>query len=252
MIRKKISFVILTWKRSKMLKICLEELINSIHDKSNSEIIIFDNASNDDTESVILEFIEKYKNIIDIQFHISKENLRLKAYKQLFKMATGDIVVEVDDDVLAYPSHIDEIFIKYFNTFKKFGFLALDVIQNEHTNGAKPDLSYYNEVAIDNLIVQKGPTGGWCAGFRARDFRKISWIFNLLPLSMKLGEDGALQNLFRLIGKKSGIIKDQKCFHAAGPFYSKQFKQLERDIEKYKVSGLTQFVDEYGKVKNEN
>ena len=63
MIRKKISFVILTWKRSKMLKICLEELINSIHDKSNSEIIIFDNASNDDTESVILEFIEKYKNI---------------------------------------------------------------------------------------------------------------------------------------------------------------------------------------------
>lgn len=251
MINKKISFVILTWKRSKMLRICLDELVNAIHDKSSSEIIIFDNASNDETESIIKEFSDKYQDIIDIKYYFSSQNLRLKAYKQLFKMASGEIVVEVDDDVLAYPSNVDEIFIKYFKTFKKFGFLALDVIQNEHTNGAKPDLTYYNDVTIENLTIQQGPTGGWCAGFRASDFRKISWIFNLLPLSMKLGEDGALQNLFKLIGKKSGIIKDQKCFHAAGPYYSKQFEQLERDIEKYKVSGLTQFVDIYGKAQNE-
>jgi hypothetical protein len=43
-----------------------------------------------------------------------------------------------------------------------------------------------------------------------------SWLFNMMPLTMKSGEDGALQHLFKLFGKKSGIIKDQKMFSCIG------------------------------------
>lgn len=247
----RISFVVLTWNRSEMLKICLDQLANAIQNKHLCEIIIFDNASTDDTRTVLEDFYKKFNDFIDIKYYISINNLRLRAYKQLFKMATGDIVIEVDDDVLAFPENIDSIFVQYFNEFQNFGFLALDVIQNEYTNGAKPHKSYYSEVVRNNLIIEEGPTGGWCAGFRLKDFKKIQWIFNLLPISMKSGEDGALVNLMKLIGKKSGIIKDKKCFHACGSYYSKQYNLLERDIEKYSTVGLNKLVENYRKLKDE-
>ncbi|MBF7688987.1 glycosyltransferase family 2 protein [Acinetobacter rathckeae] len=243
---KKISFVVLTWNRSQMLERSLIELYSSIKNKEYCNIIIFDNASTDNTKEVISAFYNNYSSNIEIICHFSEVNLRLKAYKKLFKLASiADIIVEFDDDVLAFPENVDEIFIQYLESFTKFGFLALNVIQNEHTNGAKPDISHYKEVNIDKLVVEKGPTGGWCSGFRSNDFKKISWLFNLMPISMKSGEDGALQNLFKLLGKGSGIIKEHKCFHAAGPYYSQQFNLLERDIEKYKAVGLDDFVNNY-------
>ncbi|MCF9045711.1 glycosyltransferase [Acinetobacter nectaris] len=248
---EKIAFVVLTWNRSQMLQKSLIELFNAINNKSQAKIIIFDNASTDNTKNVVDEFCRCYGSEIEIKYLFSSKNLRLKAYKQLFKIAiTADVIVEFDDDVLAFPSGIDEIFIKYLSSFKNFGFLALNVVQNEHTNGAKPDISLYKEVSVNELIVEEGPTGGWCSGFRVSDFKKINWLFNLMPLSMKSGEDGALQRLFRILGKKSGIIKDHQCFHASGPYYSKKFDLIERDLEKYKVAGLDEFVSNYSKFKD--
>lgn len=249
MSNKKISFVILTWNRAKMLKICLDELVCSISDKNSAEIIILDNYSSDNTREVITEFSQANEKYIDITTIFSQENKRLNAYKELFFKAKGNIVVEVDDDVLSYPKNIDLIFQEYFNKFPDFGFLCLDVIQNEFTNGAKPPVEAYLEIERENLIIQQGPTGGWCAGFRRRDFKKIAFLFRIIPLSMKHGEDGMLVRLFKLIFKKSGVIKDKKCFHACGSYYSKQFDLLERDIEKYKVSGLHDFVEKYSNIK---
>lgn len=36
------------------------------------------------------------------------------------RMATGDVIIEVDDDVLEFPVGIDEIFESYLYTFKEF------------------------------------------------------------------------------------------------------------------------------------
>lgn len=242
---KKFSFLLLTWNRASMLSICLDSLINSIDDKKNSEIIIFDNASNDETSNILNKFKNTYDSDIDIKIIYSQRNIKLAAYKELYRMAQGEIIIELDDDVLIFPNKVDMIFEKYLKKFNKFGFIALDVIQNEYTNGAKPEEHFYKEVIIDNLILQQGPTGGWCSAIRRKDFKFISWIFNILPLSMSLGEDLALQRLMKLLGKKSGIIKNIKCLHASGPYYSKHYGLLERDIEKYRVSNLGALVDVY-------
>ena len=59
-------------------------------------------------------------------------------------------------------------------------------------------------------------------------------------------EDGFLsRNFARFLRLKSGIIKDQVCFHACGPHYAKQFGHLDREIEKYAQSKLPEFVDRY-------
>jgi hypothetical protein len=45
--------------------------------------------------------------------------------------------------------------------------------------------------------------------------------------------------------KNRALLKTKKCFHASGSFYSKQFDQLERDVEKYQAAGLDNFVQDY-------
>jgi len=242
----KCSFVILTWNRSPMLSACLNGLYNSIQDKEESEIIIYDNNSPDNTKEIINSFVDLYGDKIKTKVNFGNENIGLKAYKKLFSESKGDHIIEVDDDILEFPDGIDSIFVKYFSACKKYGYLALDVVQNEHTTGAKPRLDLYKIKNINGFIIEEGPTGGWCTGFRRKDYSKIKFIFNSFNhYNFKHGEDGFLSKLFRLLGKKSGIISGVKCFHATGPYYSKQYGLLERDIEKYRKSGRQDLVGIY-------
>lgn len=228
-----------------MLKDCLTKLANAIDNRNDIEIIIFDNASNDETIDVIEQFIIENSDL-DIRKIFNKKNIGLNAYKKLFSMAKGEYIVEVDDDVIDFPKSIDSIFDIYFNNFNNFGYLALDVIQNEYTGGAKRSEDNYQDVSKGELVVQQGPVGGYCSGFRRKDYKKIAWLFNFFgAYSFKKGEDAFLMKLFFLLGKKSGVIKGVKCFHAVGPYYSKMYGLLDRDIEKYERSGLTGHAEKY-------
>ncbi len=145
-----------------------------------------------------------------------------------------------------FPPDIEGTFASYFSDFPDFGFLALDVIQNEHTNGAKPSDDHYVECVNGEKVIQAGPTGGWCACFKRKSLRKVWLFFELSNISMKAPEDGLLSGLiYRWCGLKSGIIKGKRCFHASGPHYSRENGFLDRDIEKYRMSGLADFVDAY-------
>lgn len=198
-----------------------------------------DNGSTDKTSEVVKLYPE-------IKYTRLTKNLGLNAYKKLFNAAEGEYIVIVDDDVLDFPVDLDQIFIEYMSTFSDFGFLALDVIQNEFTDGAKPALANYTEVCHKDLVVQQGPTGGWCTVFRRKDYRKVKFLFQMKNLNFKKGEDGTLSRLFRKWLKlKNGIIKNKYCFHACGPYYAKKYGHLEREIEKYRASGLEDYVEKY-------
>ncbi|RIJ41465.1 glycosyltransferase family 2 protein [Pontibacter oryzae] len=239
-----ISFVILTWNRYKFLEKCLEQLLSSIKDINQCEVVVMDNGSTDATAAVL----EAYADNKHVKVITRDANYGLNAYKKLFKAAAGEYIVIVDDDVLGFPEGVDKIFLDYMKAFPDYGFLALNVIQNEFTNGAKPGPEAYVEETRDGKVIERGPTGGWCACFRAKEFRKIKFLFSLMNLNMKRSEDGLLAKLFqKRLGLKSGLIKEATCFHACGPYYAKEFGHLEREIEKYAKSGLKNFVDEYKK-----
>jgi hypothetical protein len=154
--------------------------------------------------------------------------------------------VIVDDDVLEFPARMDLIFADYMRTFPDYGFLALNVVQNEFTNGAKLGPEAFVEDVRAGKTIQEGPAGGWCACFRKKDYRRLwlRWMFT--KLDMRGGEDGFLVRHFReRLHLRSGIIRDAVCFHASGPYYAKQFGHLEREIEKYAKSNLPAFVAQY-------
>jgi glycosyltransferase involved in cell wall biosynthesis len=241
------GYVVLTWNRRQMLELCLRALITSIADPENCEIIVMDNASSDSTR----ELLESYSGNPLIKTAFLEKDRGLNAYKQLFSMAQGDYMVTVDDDVIELPSHFDRIFAEYMELFPDYGYLSLNVVQNEFTNGAKPGPERYSEVIREGRVVEHGPAGGWCACFRRRDYEKIRFRLKFFPLSMKHPEDGFLVRNFRMkLRLKCGIIRDGVCFHACGPYYAKQFGNLERDIKKYSRSGLDSFVKTYEKFRS--
>lgn len=243
----KMSFLILTWNRAKFLEMCLSKLTDAIRDLNSIEIIIMNNGSTDQT----YEVAEKYRDKKYVRIFHNKKNYGLSGYKRLFRLAKGEYIVMIDDDVLDFPAGLDHIFEEHMKVFTEYGFVALDVIQNEFTNGAKPGPESYTEIERKGLLLQDGPTGAWCTCIRKKDFDKIRLLFRFGPkLSFKMAHDGYLQLLFKKFLKlKSGIIKDKKCFHASGPHYSKQYGFLDHDMEKYRVSGMDSFVKAYQKFK---
>jgi len=238
----KMSFVILTWNRYQFLEKCLGALTKSITDIENSEIIVMDNGSTDNTKAVLAKYTEnKLVRVIS-----RDKNYGLNAYKKLFSYAKGKYITIVDDDVLAFPEGLDDIFIDYLQTFTNYGFLALNVIQNEFTNGAKPGPEHYKDETINGKTIEFGPTGGWCTCFRRSDYKKIWWDTLFTKWSMSNCEDGFISAAFwKKLKLKSGIIKNEIYFHASGPYYAKQYGHLDREIEKYRLSGLQTFVDTY-------
>lgn len=238
----KITICILTWNRPKFLEQCIDDILHKIFYKQDAEILIMDDGSADETEALL----KKYANNHLIKIIKRRKHAGISCYKKLFRKAKGEYIIEIDDDVLEFPRHFDKTMVEYMQAYPDYGFLALNVIQNEFTNGAKPEDSHYMEDMRDGKVIQKGPTGGWCACFRKSDYRKVSLRFNLIRLNFKKGEDGTLSALFeRHLNLKSGVIKNHTCFHASGPHYAKQYGYLKRDIEKYESNQLTSMSELY-------
>lgn len=237
-----IGFVILTWNRYRFLELCLEALISSLAEPTNCEILVMNNGSTDATRQVL----DRYRDNPLLRVIHRKRNYGLNAYKQLLDAVDTDYIVVVDDDVIQFPPGLDRIFLDAMQALPQYGYLALDVVQDDFTNGAKPGPEHYSAETINGHTVLRGPTGGWCTCFRRADFRKIRLGLKFANLNMKRSEDTFLSvTLEKKLGLKSGILPGSVCLHACGPYYAKQYGHLDREIEKYANSGLTTFVDAY-------
>ena len=234
----------LTWNRKSFLELNLNSFNQNISAEYKYQFIILDNGSTDGTVELLKE-----REQMDAHLKViyNKKNKGLNEYKRLLNMCKSDYIVIVDDDVIEFPRHFDSHMVSYMKTFTDFGFVALDVVQNEHTNGAKPDETHYTDITRDGLIISQGVAGGWCVIMRRKDYSKIRLRFNLgYKLNMRNGEDGKLAYLMHSkLRLKSGIMKGIKCFHACGPYYSKMYGYLDRDLIKFKEAKLDQFVDLY-------
>ena len=237
-----VCLCILTWNRPKFLELCIDDLLKKIFYHHDCRVLIMDNGSTDETEKVL----EKYRGNSCVKIIRSEKHKGLNAYKQLFKKAKSKYIIEVDDDVLEFPVHFDKVMLEYMDAYPDYGYLALNVVQNEFTNGAKPDVSHYTDDVRGDKVVQRGPTGGWCSCFRKRDFNKIRRSFNKANINFKNSEDCVLEGyLNRWLKLKAGIIKNYTCFHATGPHYAKKYGHLEREIKKYSDNQLDSFVEHY-------
>lgn len=243
--RPDISLGMLTWNRAPMLRDCLRSLYEALDPALSHQIVIIDNASTDETQDVLREYIDHPETTI----LKNPVNAHFATYKKLFPMLKADILVDVDDDVIEFPKHFDRTLLEYMDVFRDYGFLALNVVVDDKTTGAKPAVPYVDDERTSakyggrRMVVEEGPAGGWCAAFRRRQFRLIRPIFNYLVMTTRFNrgidglvwmEDAVINGLLRrLFRKRIGIIKDAVCLHADSPYYAEQYGLVGREREKY-------------------
>ena len=110
----KISVVIPTYNRQGLLKKNIESLLKQDFSKNDYEILICDDGSTDQTESVVKDFIDANK-LPSIRY-FKQKNQGPAAVRNLgIKNATGEIVAFTDDDCEADHDWLSEI----YKTFAK-------------------------------------------------------------------------------------------------------------------------------------
>jgi len=108
-----LSLIIPTYNRSHYLKYCLQSLIKQTLLSKYYEILVIDNGSTDDTKALVAHFQNKYR-LFKIFYIYEPIPGLLSGRHRGANEAKGDILVFLDDDIIASPNCFKEI----FNAFK--------------------------------------------------------------------------------------------------------------------------------------
>lgn len=105
MYMKRVSLIIPTYNQNERLKIVLEVLKNQNYDKSKFEVIVIDDGSTDETESIVKNINSNYR----LLYKKHKNNLgRAKARNSGAEIASGDILLFLDSDRVPVKNFINE------------------------------------------------------------------------------------------------------------------------------------------------
>lgn len=98
--RIKVSIIVSTYNRSRLLKNCLSSLINKSVSNNLYEIIVIDNNSIDNTKDVVVDFINEFPQC-KISYVLEKRQGLSYARNAGCKKATGEYLAYIDDDAKA-------------------------------------------------------------------------------------------------------------------------------------------------------
>ena len=114
----KLSIIVPIYNKEKYIKECLESIIKGIelnnygylNKEDNIELILINDGSTDETESIIKKYIEKEKKI-DIRYYF-QENSGPSIAKNLgIDMAIGEYILFVDSDDTISENYIESLVI---------------------------------------------------------------------------------------------------------------------------------------------
>ena len=112
--KNKVSIIIPTYNRGRLLKKTVESFICQSLPKDNYEIIIVDNNSTDGTKKIIKDIIQSNNSGVDIRYIFEKRQGVHFARNNGAKEAKNEILYFTDDDMLADKDLLVEI-LKVFN-----------------------------------------------------------------------------------------------------------------------------------------
>ena len=103
----KLSICIPTFNRANLLKKCLDSIEVSLNNHEWVEVCISDNASTDNTISLV----ENYKERLPIVFSVNSENIGLcRNILKVSSLASGNFIWLVGDDDCLMPDALDVMF----------------------------------------------------------------------------------------------------------------------------------------------
>jgi O-antigen biosynthesis protein len=212
-----IAIVVLTHNRVHLLQKCVENVLLRTSD-ATKEIVIWDNASKDETADYLRSLEDPRFRIV-----ISEKNIGQNAYARAFKLTSAPYFIELDDDVVNAPPAWDATLLDAFLRLPDVGFLAADLEDDPHDLASKYRHHIrpheYTLVEENGVRLLRGPAGGGCAmtsrelnervgGFR-EDKNQVFWL-----------EDEAYIGDIAKLGFGSAVLADLRVHHTGGPHYT--------------------------------
>jgi glycosyltransferase involved in cell wall biosynthesis len=166
------SVIVSTYNRKLKLKTTLDALLEQKYPKDKFEIIVSDDGSTDDTETMMAEIISRHSNILYIKNpHIGHS----KVLNTGIRKSKGEIILIFMDDLSVEPTFIDEYNTAYYK-HPEADFVAGCIIPysfKEHPNiFARYEWfieQFYYQFKIEEKFVNKGETIGLCPFSFKRD-----------------------------------------------------------------------------------
>lgn len=201
--RYKLSVVLITYQRPDLLRHTLQILRSSLAE-TDVEIIV---GVNDDWPAT-RQVVEQAR--VDKVLY-NESNTGINLYQQVFALAEGEYLLEIDDDVAAFPPGFDRQIMQCLQARPDLGLVGhwpvgfID-LATSNRHGAVEAAHTCCEVA--HLPFGIGPVAGVCAGMRRKDYLLINGL-SRATLSRHSGEEPQLIRKMSLYGKLSGVIFDQ-------------------------------------------
>lgn len=96
-----VSICIPTYNSARFLRESLDSIVNQTY--PNKEIIISDNVSNDETEKIVKEYVEKYK----VKYYRNEKNIGAEAnFTRCIELANGEFIAIFHSDDLYLPDMV--------------------------------------------------------------------------------------------------------------------------------------------------
>jgi GT2 family glycosyltransferase len=225
-----ISIVVLTHNRCNLVRQCVENVLRRTSAQT-SEIVIWNNASTDDTAAYLATIRDSRIRVVN-----SDRNVGVNAYARAFAKTRGQYLIELDDDVIDAPQAWDARLLYAIQRLPDFGYIAANLAADEHDVQARLMYGlnahlYRSERHGEIDLKVNGPIGGWCAITSRRTYesvgglgerRRVFWL-----------EDEAYVERVGRLGLRAGYLDDLKVRHAGGPHYGATSEAKLRFLRSY-------------------
>lgn len=212
-----IAVVVLTQNRVRLLGRCVENVLMRTS-ASTHEIVIWDNASTDDTGSFLDSLSDPRVRVVH-----NPVNIGQNAYAEAVKLTESDYIVELDDDVTDAPQDWDAMLLNAFVRLPDVGFLAADL--EDDPNDTASNIRHhvrpheYRPEERNGVRLLIGPTGGGCA-ITSREINDLVGGFPQQKGRSFFLEDAAYIQAIAQHGYVPAILSDLRVHHTGGAFYA--------------------------------
>ncbi len=222
-----IAIVVLTHNKRDLLVKCVENVLARTSEATR-EIVIWNNASIDGTKEYLDSLDDPRISVIH-----HPENIAQNAYAEAFPSTTSEYFIDLDDDIIDAPYHWDKTLLAAFQRLPHIGFLAANLVENEHDPAARAmygkNRDRYKVVEVRGVKLKTaGPVGGGCT-MTSRTIHDEVGGFPTDSKRVFFLEDAAFIEKIRAVGYEAAYLEDLKVFHAGGTYYSQYYAP-----EKYK------------------
>lgn len=209
----------IAYNRNQFLKM---SIASALMHARNATYVVWDNANNPETLEIVEMCRRLFKNDTVEVIYRPSQNIGLNAAQEAvkeFRSPSTKYIMSLDEDILMLPLDFQESLKRSLTCA---GYVALDVFQDQTTNGAKPPMTSYKPTDIGNgQVLLEGPTGGWASMTTTEVYDSVGGY----PVREErfFGLDGIFSESVRKLGKKAGLLQGVCCYHATGDLWNQRF-----------------------------